>query len=955
MRQRIGVWLASLLIALPILSISPGAMALGLGKMELKSALNQPLDGVIPLLSVREKDLEHLKVKLAAAPDFKRAGIERPYFLSKINFEIIQKKDKKYIVKLTTKDSIQEPFLNFLVEVRWANGRMLREFTVLLDPPVTASTYQKPGTPKAAAKPAPVKKVTKQPTKPKKKTASKGVAVSKRPKISTESRRGAAKPSGRGAASGTYKVRRGQTLWKIARDVRDRDTQSVEQMMMALYKNNPDAFSKNNMNSLLAGRVLNLPDNEQVQDMTTAQAKRAIREQTRAWRKGLSSPSTSKTATQTKKEKQAGTAAPAKAKPKSVGRIEVVAPSKDTVSGDKSIQTSGKADAKDSQEITRLRSELAAAQKAMEEQKNQNDDLQSNVKELEGKIKSMERLLALKDQEMAKLQSKISGQPVQEQAEIIPEEVEVKVEEGKPEEVAPEVATTPIEKPAEETVAEQQPEEQPAEQVPAQPKRPEPKVPEMPKDVKAEAKSTLMDDPKIWAIASGAILAILILIWIIVRSMFRRGDYSEAELEESGVSTVITSVEGDEDEHEAEEIVQMQEQAAEPVAQEPETEEQQPSEDEEPSIIREADVYVAYGRASQAIEKLQKASEDHPDNLKIRHKLLEVLSQTGDTELFDKEAKAYFELINDPSDEEWLEIVEIGQKLSPDSPLYKEADSILGGEELSIDELLEDEEDLGGDELEMDLEEDLLAEEEVGLSVGETFEEEEPVSLEAEEGTDITAEMQEGEELEKVESDEFDMSLDFEKPEFEEDAVAEAKAEEQEDEQKLAYEPAESDIDELADLEFELDTLDADVEVENDAGEKIDSGTVDLEGGMEEPAFIEDTFTEQDLSEEISEADIMDLDETDIGGDLDEDLAELDEMGDFSDLEIGDDDLGLDDLDEDDDLIIDDSDEVSTKLDLAKAYIDMGDTDGAKSILSEVVADGNDEQKTEAQELIDQL
>ncbi len=955
MRQRIGVWLASLLLVLP-----SAAMALGLGKIELKSALNQPLDGVIPLLSVREKDLEHLKVKLASPADFKRAGIDRPYYLSKIDFEIVQKKDKKYIVKLSTFDSIQEPFLNFLVEVRWANGKMLREFTVLLDPPVTASSYQKPGTPKAVAKPEqakkPVKKVTKRPSKPKKKPVSKGVAVSKRPKITTESRRGAAKPSGAGAASGSYKVRSGQTLWKIAREVRDRDSQTVEQMMMALYKNNPDAFSKNNMNSLLAGRVLDLPSNEQVQQLSNAEAKRAIREQARAWRKGLSSPSTSKAPTQAKKEAAKPKAA---AKPKrTVGRIEVVAPSKDTVSGDKSVQASGEADKKDSTEISRLRSELAAAQKAMDEQKSKNDDLQSNVSELEGKVKSLERLLALKDQEMAKLQSQISGQP-QEQVEIVAEEVEVKVEEAKPEEVkpeeakpeqvAPEMADKPEEaKPAEE-VAEQPEEVQPEEQMPAQAKRPEPKAPEMPKDVQTEAKSTLMDDPKIWAIASGAMLAILILIWIIVRSMFRRGQYSDEDLEESGVSTVITSVEGeDETSYSAGETAETEKQA-EPEF-EAEAEVERTEEEEEPSIIREADVYVAYGRAAQAIEKLQGAKQEHPDNLKIRYKLLEVLSQTGEADKFDTEAKAYFELINDPSDEEWLEIVEMGQKLSPESPLYKEADSIMEAEALSIDELLEDEEDLGGDEIDMELDEELLSEEESGLSVGGTFEED------SDEGSDITAEMQEGEELEKVESDDFDMSLDFDvsakEPGLDVEAEEPSAAE---DEQKLAYEESDSDIDELADLEFELDSMGEDIEVENDAGEKIESATVDLEGGMDEPAFIEDTFTDTDIDTEISENDIMDLNDTDIGGDLDEDLAELDEMDDFSDLEIGDDDLGLDELDEDDDLIIEDSDEVSTKLDLAKAYIDMGDTDGAKSILSEVVADGNDEQKEEAQKLIDQL
>ncbi len=967
MRQKIGVWIASLLLILP-----SAAMALGLGKIELKSALNQPLDGEIPLLSVRAKDLEHLKVKLASSTDFKRAGIERPYFLSRINFEIVEN-NKKYTVKLTSKDSIQEPFLNFLVEVRWSNGKMLREFTVLLDPPVTANSYQKPGAKVAqeAAKKAPAK-ITKKPTKPKKKTASKGVGVSKRPKFTTTSSKTSKRKSSKsqsGAASGKYSVKRGQTLWKIARKVRDKDTQSVEQMMMALYKNNPEAFSKNNINSLLAGRVLDLPSDEQVQQLNDSQAKLAVRDQARAWRKGLSSPSTGK-AGKAKKGGAKAKSATTKVKPKSKGRIEIVAPSDETVTGDKSVQASGKVDAKDDKEISRLRSELAAAQKAVEEQKSKNDDMQNSVSDMQGKIKSLERLLALKDQEMAKLQSKIAGgeQPA---VEVVAEEVEVKVQEpeAKGEEVKPEEAklegtkleeTKPVTEPAQEQKpeevekAEQEPvEEAKPEQLPVESKRPEPKAPVMPTDVKAEVKSTLMDDPKIWAIASGVILALLILVWIIIRSMFRRGEITDEELDAHGVSTVITSVESDDDEASVS-VAEKTESQPEPQSEKQEEQvedeedyaevfEEEESEEDEPAIIREADVYVAYGRTAQAVEKLEKAISENPENCKIRYKLLEVLAQSGEAEQFDKQAKAYFELINDPSDESWLEIVEMGQKLSPESPLYKEAGSIMQAEGLSIDELL-GEDDLDSDDLGMDLSDDLLEEEDTGLSVGETFEETQ------ESDRDIIEELSEGEELEDVESDEFDMSLDFDVAESEPEAVP------HEDEQKLAYETSDSDIEELADLEFELDSIDEEVLVENDAGDEIGAATVELNGGMEEPAYLEDEIaTEEEGTDSLDDLSIDGLDIDDIGGDLDADLAELDDLDDLSDLDIGDDDLGLDDFESEEDLLIEDNDAVGTKLDLAKAYIDMGDSDGAKSILSEVVAEGSDEQKKEAQELIDKL
>ncbi len=957
MRQKTGVWIAVLLLILP-----SAAMALGLGRIELKSALNQPLDGEISLLSVRAKDLEHLKVKLASNADFKRAGIERPYLLSKIEFEIVENKNKKYIVKLTSKDSIQEPFLNFLVEVRWSNGKMLREFTVLLDPPVTASSYQKPGTTVAqetAAKKTPAK-ITRKPNKPKKKTTSKGIGVSKRPKFTTTSNQVSKKRSSRsqsGAASGKYSVKRGQTLWKIARSVRDKDTQSVEQMMMALYKNNPEAFSKNNINSLLAGRVLDLPSAEQVQKLNDSQAKLAVRDQARAWRKGLSSPSTGKS---TKKGSAKTKSAATKVKPKSRGRIEVVAPSDETVTGDKSVQASGKVDANDKKEVSRLRSELAAAQKAVEEQKSKNDDIQSNANDMQGKIKSLERLLALKDQEMAKLQSRIAGGE-QPQVEVVAEEVEVKVkepevkaEEAKPEETKPAEDLTQVKKPEEAEKAEVEPVEEakPEQQLPVEPTRPEPKAPVMPTDVMAEVKSTLMDDPKIWAIASGVILALLILIWIIIRSMFKRVEISDEELEAHGVSTVITSVESDDEEtpayfdENAESLSNPQSEEQEDQAGDEEDyaevfEEEESDEEDEPSIIREADVYVAYGRTAQAVEKLEKAISESPGNSKIRYKLLEVLSQSGEAEQFDKQAKAYFDLINDPSDESWLEIVEMGQKLSPESLLYKEAGSIVEAEDLSIDELLEDD-DLDSDDLGMDLSDDLLEEEDTGLSVGGTFEEPQ------ESDRDMIEELSEGEELEDVDSGDFDMSLDFKMEESEPEAVP------HEDEQKLAYETSDSDIDELAGLEFELDSIDEQVLVENDAGDEIGAATVELNGGMEEPAYLEDQIVTEEGAA-ASSISLEDLDLDDIGGDLDADLSELDDLDDLSDLDVSDENFGLGDFESEEDMLIDDSDSVGTKLDLAKAYVDMGDSDGAKSILAEVVLEGSDEQKKEAQELIAKL
>jgi pilus assembly protein FimV len=110
--------------------------ALGLGNIAMKSALNQPLDAQVELLSVRKGDLNNLAVKLGSEEDFQRVGADRAFFLTKIKFEVVSRKNGTAYVQLSTIETVTEPFLDFVVEARWPRGRILREFTVLVDPPV---------------------------------------------------------------------------------------------------------------------------------------------------------------------------------------------------------------------------------------------------------------------------------------------------------------------------------------------------------------------------------------------------------------------------------------------------------------------------------------------------------------------------------------------------------------------------------------------------------------------------------------------------------------------------------------------------------------------------------------------------------------------------------------------------------------------------------------------------
>ncbi|MGM0595258.1 MAG: type IV pilus assembly protein FimV, partial [Pseudomonadota bacterium] len=113
------------------------ALALGLGEVKLHSALNQRLDANIELLSVAANEADDIEVSLASAEAFSRVGLERPAVLRFMEFDVQQGEDGRYFIKASSQEIIREPYLDFLIEVRWPNGRMLREYTLLLDPPVS--------------------------------------------------------------------------------------------------------------------------------------------------------------------------------------------------------------------------------------------------------------------------------------------------------------------------------------------------------------------------------------------------------------------------------------------------------------------------------------------------------------------------------------------------------------------------------------------------------------------------------------------------------------------------------------------------------------------------------------------------------------------------------------------------------------------------------------------------
>ncbi|MEP6883344.1 MAG: FimV/HubP family polar landmark protein [Gammaproteobacteria bacterium] len=252
--------------------------ALGLGEIHLNSALNEPMNADIDLIAATPDELTALRASLASREAFTRYGIDRPPFLATLSFKVGKGKDGREALLVRSADAIPEPFVTFLVEVNWARGRLMREYTVLLDPPVYT-----PGETASSAAPvtAPTSAATRRPPPALNPPAARAPAASQPSAALSESA---------GSRSGsTYRVGQGDTLTKIARSLYGSPA-NIDQTMMAMYRANPDAFG-GNINILRRGSVLRIPGADDVAALNQAEAISEVRHQMDAWRGASGTPS----------------------------------------------------------------------------------------------------------------------------------------------------------------------------------------------------------------------------------------------------------------------------------------------------------------------------------------------------------------------------------------------------------------------------------------------------------------------------------------------------------------------------------------------------------------------------------------------------------------------------------------------------------------------------------------
>jgi len=365
--------------------------ALGLGQIKLNSYLNQPLDAEIPLISVRANELDTVRVELASDEQFKRAGIEVNAFLRSIEFKLDRSNQVSPRVYISSHRPVRDPFLDFLVKLSWSDGQLVREYTVLLDPPILMPVTSKPMA-KALAVAAPTRneRVVNTPVK-----QQKTVPVRKQSRLVARIENGRYGPTSRV-----------DTLWDLSKSLRPDDSISMEQMMVAMWRENPRAFSRKNMNGLMAGYTLRIPTKKNILSLNRGEASQEIALQNKEWR-----------------EDRSMTAKRLRAMSRPVAQLKLLTPTpepevkveslvKDEEATPQVDVGSETTDAHFSKDLQQVKEDIAIAVEETETQKQQTEDLQMRFAAMEEQIASLHRLIRLKDTELAQLQEQASRPPV---------------------------------------------------------------------------------------------------------------------------------------------------------------------------------------------------------------------------------------------------------------------------------------------------------------------------------------------------------------------------------------------------------------------------------------------------------------------------------------------------------------------------------------------------------------
>ncbi len=823
--------------------------ALGVGDIKLQSALNQQLNAEIPLITSRSEVSSDIKVSLASPKAFKRAGIDRQFYLSNIRFKTVVRNDGSVVIKVSSHEIVREPFLNFLVEVNWPQGRALKEFTVLLDPPVMLNESE------PVIQKAPVARRTGTSV-----VSSGDDARSVSIAIESDSPVSGEPPSELGP------TKKNDTLWGVAARVNHDASVSHKQMMMSLFEKNRHAFYKSNVNALKRGVVLKVPTREEALKLTKKEASRAFSEHYKTWTAQLSTPEPVTPASSAEIKENSNDNADEELAVSEIdeeSQLTLVTPADETAVSEAGPSTQDSGAGGTAEPRVDIAIEMA------ETVSQENEELQRRMSDLEQQIATMQRLLVLKDEQLATIQAKQNDT-----AESVDAE-----ENGADSEVA-----------AERSVA--------------------------PKEV---VETPFYANPLYQGLGGAALLGMILLSVrrkrvledevIMAESILAVPD-EPAENKEELIAPVIDSADiGVDAPAESSFLSEFT----------PSDFDSLDSGNTEVDPITEADVYLAYGRYQQAEDLVRKAIEDSPDQPEYKLKLLEILFATEDKSAFLLLANELHADFAETSPDLWDKVIEMGQDLCPEEALFQEIDNELSGETEASDE--EDGSALDNDDVVLG-----------GIEVGGQDVVEDSIL------DDLTEEEPESEALE------FDAGLgvvDEAVAEIDDQGLLPESEENVTDFGSTDEEPAEIIPDNSINFAFEAETeseSESEIETEKDdqeVSQESSENVIDFGSSPELPA---------DEESEVEESDDFSFDF--------EMVPPAVEEGSEQERQDEDDSLNFEDNIT---ASLTDMDEIETKLDLAKAYVDMEDEASAKGILQEVLEQGNEEQKAEAQSLLDKI
>ncbi|MEO8418213.1 MAG: FimV/HubP family polar landmark protein [Methylophilaceae bacterium] len=650
------------------------ADAAGLGRLTVISGLGEPLSAEIELLATSPEELSALSAAIAPADAYAVQGIERLASHSSIIIEVGKKASGSPILKLSTRQPVNDPFLDMLIQVDWSTGRLLREYTVLLDPPgysnqiannnaviIPASTgaaSARMTSTERDASPAgqSVNGVAKKSKSANARSSGKKTVLSPAPVEESPSQLAGSSST---PSTEEHVTARGDTLNAIASQMQVEGV-SLEQMLVGLYRANKNAFVGNNMNRLKVGQIIRAPSSEDLQSISRIDSAQEIRVQTADWNAyrnklaGLvaeSSVGSENTSTQSSGGK---ITAPAedKAAPVSNGPRDVVKLSK----SDSAANKNGGADGKAMQDkLNALQEEATAREKSLQE-------ANERAALLEKQVADMQKLLAVKNLAMADMQKnavapapKVESPPKPEVAQETAKQLDVAVP-PPPAPTAPDAQATA---PKSETSAT---EARPAADTPVVPKKKIILPPPAPV-VEVDLVDQVLQDPILLGGAGGILLILLGGTWLFMRNKRKRGlaNFEKGILTSGGLkaNTVFGNTAGGTvDTGDTSFLTDFSQNADVGMID---------THDVDP--IAEAEVYMAYGRDAQAEEILKDAIAKDPKRYELHLKLLEILAGRNATSAFEAIAGELYSTLGS-GDSTWTKVAEIGRKMEPNNPLY---------------------------------------------------------------------------------------------------------------------------------------------------------------------------------------------------------------------------------------------------------------------------------------------